>query len=276
MDVDRTRSARCDGFSEGTAGMRLLMSRRSAVRLFAVGTGLVWARHAVAQGAARAGSPDPAHRVNIDVPIVADDPVEVPLAVSVEHPMEPDHYVKSLEVVLPTDPVPNKGAFRFTPQNGRASVAYQIRSGRGGDLVAVAECSRHGRFETHQPIRVAPGGCGVSPGTVLQEQGGHPVLRPGGRVKPGELVPVLAGLRHSSHTGLIERGGKLVQERPPFFVEHMTVFLDEEPVSEFSMTPAVSPDPQIRFFVKADRGQVLRVLFINSHGQRWEAAQRLG
>src|SRR3972149_44894 len=69
--------------------------------------------------------------------------------------MEPEHYVRSLEVTLATDPVPKKGTFLFTARSGRASVAYQMRSGQGGELTVVAECSRHGRFETKRRVRDA-------------------------------------------------------------------------------------------------------------------------
>jgi hypothetical protein len=80
--------------------------------------------------------------------------------------MEPDHYIKSLDVVLETDPVPKKGVFLLTPLSGRASVAYQMRSGKGGELKVIIECSRHGRFEARQEVRVAPGSSAASQDTL--------------------------------------------------------------------------------------------------------------
>lgn len=216
-----------------------------------------------------------AHRPQIDVPIVADDPTSVPLTVFVDHPMEPDHYLKSLEVVLETDPVPKKGVFLLTPLSGRASVAYQMRSGKGGELKVIIECSRHGRFEARQEVRVVPGGCAVPPGKAVRERGGNPSVRTNSRVRPGEVIPVWTKIDHSSHTGLGEKNGKFVQEQRPFYVERMTAFLGDQRVSEFLMTPAVSPDPKIRFFVKADPGKLLRIVFVNNRGQKWEASHRL-
>jgi len=255
----------------------MAVSRRGAFRLLLLG-GLAsgFRRHSAAQAPGRPAAADAAHRVQVDVPILADDPVAIPLTVSVDHPMEPDHYIKSLEVVLATDPVPKKGLFRFTPVSGRASVAYQIRSGQGGELAVIGECSRHGHFETKQSLRVAPGGCAVPPGAAIRERGGNPTVQSSGRVKPGEVAPIWAALKHSSHTGLTEKKGKFVQERPPFYVERMTVFLGEQQVSEFLMTPAVSPDPRIRFFVKADAEKPVRVVFVNNKGEKWETSQRLG
>lgn len=230
-------------------------------------------RRADAQGAARPA--DGPHRIVIDVPILADDPVAIPLSISMDHPMEPDHYIRSFEVVLPSDPVPSKGKFRFTPLAGRAAVAYQFRSGQGGDLAVTAECSRHGRFEARQSVRVAPGGCAVPPGPGIREQGGNPSVRVNGRARPGELAAVWAALRHTSHTGLAEAKGQFVQERAPYFVERLATFRGSEPVNEFTLTSAVSPDPRLRFFVRVAAGHDVRVEFVNNRGQKWEASHRL-
>src|SRR5215510_9286312 len=132
----------------------VVYSRRDAVRLMLLAGAMAgWTRTASAQEAGRPAPADAAHRIVVDVPILADDPVAVPLTVSVDHPMEPDHYITRLEVTLASDPVPRKGSFRFTPRSGRASVAYQMRSGQGGELALEADCSRHGRFEARQAVR---------------------------------------------------------------------------------------------------------------------------
>lgn len=257
-------------------GLRELaaISRRDTVRILVSGAVSLALPGAVARAQGRPS--DAAHRVHVDAPILADDPVAIPLTVSVDHPMDPDHYIRTLEMSLPTDPVPMKGVFRFTPASGRASVAYQIRSGQGGELIVVAECSRHGRVETRQAVRVAPGGCAVPAGGATREKGGSPSLRADTRARAGTAVAVWAGIKHSSHTGLAERSGRFVQDRPPFFLERMTVYVGDQQVSEFLMTPAVSPDPKFRFFVRAEPGKPVRVVFANNRGERWEATQQLG
>jgi sulfur-oxidizing protein SoxY len=247
--------------------------RREVLALLAF-SGVTWLAPGAVGAQARRGG-DPAHRIQVDVPILADDPVAVPLTVSMDHPMEPDHYVKSFEIVLATDPVPRKGQFQFTPQSGRASIAYQMRSGQGGEIVVTAECSRHGRFEAKESLRVAPGGCAVPAGAVTRERGGTPALRADAHPRPGQVVPVWASLKHTSHTGLVEKQGRFVQERPPYFVERVTLLVGDAQVSDFRLTPAVSPDPKLRFFVKADPGKTLRVIFVDNRGERWEATQRM-
>ena len=76
------------------------------------------------------------HRPVIDSPTLAEDPSAVPLQVSVNHPMEPEHFIRSIEIRLDHDPVPYKGKFLFTPANGLAAVAFHMRSGAGGVVAA--------------------------------------------------------------------------------------------------------------------------------------------
>jgi sulfur-oxidizing protein SoxY len=187
--------------------------------------------------------------------------------------MEPDHYVKQIEVVLENDPVPAKGVYRFTPQNGRAWVAFQMRSGAGGTLKAIVECSRHGKFVGTKELRVVEGGCTTAPDKVARDRIGHPVLRIGKPIRLGEIVEVRTKVDHNSYTGLSMRGGKIVRERPEFFVERVSVYLDRQLVSDFQLTSAVSPNPLFRFPLKISRAGTLRVVFVNNEGQSWETSQ---
>lgn len=247
----------------------MLIGRREFLSLSVAGTaGVLLPSGLWAQGLA-----DRSHRPLIDVPVLAEDGTAVPIQVSVDHPMEPDHYIKQIEVVLETDPVPAKGTYRFTPANGRAWVAFQMRSGLGGVVKAVAECSRHGKFVGEKEMRVAEGGCTTAPDKVTQDRLGRPMLRVGKNVRPGEVLEVRAKVDHNSYTGLVMRGGKIVRERPEFFVKRMSVYLDRQLVSDFQLTSAVSPNPLIRFPLKVSRAGVLRVVFVNSEGQTWEVTQ---
>jgi hypothetical protein len=67
--------------------------------------------------------------------------------------------------------------------------------------------------------------------------------------------------------------GRFVRELPEYFVKQMTVWLDDQRVSEFQMTSAVSPNPLVRFPVRASHPATLRVQFVNSEGQRWDVSE---
>lgn len=211
------------------------------------------------------------HRLRIEAPILAEDPGAVPLSVSANHPMEPAHFIRAIEIRLDNDPVSYKGTFLFTPANGQAAVAFHMRSGVGGLLTVTAECSRHGRFVTTREIRVTDGGC-AGPPDMSRDRLGNPRIRLPESIRPGEVVQVRAKVDHNSYTGLVLKNGKYVREAPEFFVKQMLVFLDDQNVAEFQMTSAVSANPLIRFPLKVTRGGMLRVVFINNEGQRWEAS----
>lgn len=248
--------------------MRCDFDRRKVLSLL-VGLGAFGLRPAI--GRAASGGAD--HRPKLDLPILAEDPTAVPIRVSVEHPMERDHYIRSIEVMLATDPVAHKGTYRFSPWSGQAWVGFQMRSGVGGVVQATAECTRHGRFVATREVRVAGDGCATTPERVARERSGNPKLRLARVPRLGEIVEVRTKVDHDSDTGLSLKGRAYVRERPEFFVKQMRAYFDGELVSDFALTSAISPNPIFRFPLKVARPGVLRVVFANNEGQQWEISE---
>ena len=240
------------GFLIGTSGLALAPAR-------------LWAQPTVERE----------HRPQLDIPLVAEDPTAVPVQVSVDHPMEADHFIKSIEVTLDNDPVPFKGKFLFGPANGRAAVAFKMRSGAGGVVKAVVECSRHGRSVGTREIRVVDGGCTSPPEAVAHERPRNPQIRLPEPIRAGQIIDVRARVEHNSDTGLRLRNGKIVREVPEFYLQSVLVFFDAEKISEFHLGPAVSANPLIRFPLRVSRPGTLKVVFVNSEGQRAEATQAI-
>ena len=120
---------------------------------------------------------DQTHQPALSLPVLAEDPAAVPVHVAVDHPMERDHFIRSIDLTLAGDPVPHKGTFRFTPASGGAWVAFPMRSGRGGVLRATVVCSRHGRIVGTRELRVAADGCAGTPAPPDRTHLGRPRLR---------------------------------------------------------------------------------------------------
>lgn len=243
-----------------------LLSRRSIVELALVGAAGIVLRPA----ATDAGAPAFEHRPAIEVPALAEDPSAVPVRVSVDHPMERDHFIESVELILEADPVAHKGTYRFTPANGRARISFPMRSGAGGLLKAIATCNRHGRFVGTREVRVGGDGC-ASESDGWRGRPGNPRVRVMGVPKLGEVVEIAAKLDHESDTGLRLKDGKYTRVRPEFFVREMQVFLGGERISEFRLTSALSSNAIVRFPVRVTGASTLRVVVVNSEGRRWEA-----
>ena len=100
------------------------------------------------------------HLPRVTLPPVVEDGSQAPIQVAMEHPMEDDHYIKSIQIINFTDPVQTKGKFYFTPLNGEAFIGTQIRLNGGESSVwVIAECNQHGRWAVSSNTKVAAGGC---------------------------------------------------------------------------------------------------------------------
>src|SRR5918996_2387020 len=245
-----------------------LVSRRRVVSVGLCGVAVVVLRPAMGPTEAS----ESGHQPILDVPRLAEDPTAVPVRVSVDHPMDPDHFIESLDLILEADPVPRKGTFRFTPASGRARLAFPMRSGSGGLLKAIATCNRHGRFVGTREIRVGGDGCATE-SDGPRARPGNPRIRVVGTPKRGEVVEVAVKLDHESDTGLRLEDGKYTRVRPEYFVREMQVFLGNQRISDFRLTSALSSNAILRLPVRVPGASTLRVVVVNSEGRRWDATE---
>ncbi len=100
------------------------------------------------------------HLPKISLPPVVEDGSQASIVCSVDHPMDEDHYIKSIQIMNFADPVVIKGKFYLTPNNGEAYISTQIRlSGGEGTVWVVSECNQHGKWAAFKNVSVAAGGC---------------------------------------------------------------------------------------------------------------------
>jgi sulfur-oxidizing protein SoxY len=100
------------------------------------------------------------HIPKVTLPPVVEDGSQAPIVVEMDHPMEPDHFIKNIQIMNFTDPVVMKGKFYFTPVNGEVYLGTQVRLAGGESRVwVVAECNQHGKWATSKDTKVAAGGC---------------------------------------------------------------------------------------------------------------------
>jgi desulfoferrodoxin (superoxide reductase-like protein) len=204
----------------------------------------------------------------------------VPIVVDVPHPMEAGDHIAALEVVNPRDPVPLKGAFHFSPANGRAFIAFQARVDEGPSrLMASAECGRHGRATGTAAVAIAAGagGCaGGPPPALAPDDIRPPIIRipqlvADGAIAAGTIIDVQVKTKHPNRTGLSLHAGRWVQTSTPLHLAFMEVFYGDERVSRFVLSSALSDNPMITFKLRAVRRAPLRVTLVNTRGERFEA-----
>ena len=93
---------------------------------------------------------DELHTPKLILPVMTRNGGHVPVVVKMNHPMEPGHYIRRIQFLNETDPIPSKGIFHPTPANGEIYFAFQARMHSGiSTVLAIAECNLHG---THVPL----------------------------------------------------------------------------------------------------------------------------
>jgi len=94
------------------------------------------------------------------MPDVVEDGANSPIIVAMDHPMERDHYITSVQILDYQDPIIWKGTFTFTPDNGEVYVYSQLRLDSGKSTVyVISECNQHGKWVNEHHVDVAVGGC---------------------------------------------------------------------------------------------------------------------
>lgn len=275
------------------------MSRRGFLRLASIlaalgftTQGSDWSADASAAESQRPNDPSAPSPAEQPLPILKVPPVtrngaHVPIVAEMRHPMEPDHYIKSLQILNESDPIPSKGIFYFSPANGQAYLSVQARMHSGASAVRViAECTRHGRWTTSQPITIPEGGGGCATATEGEGDVLHddtirpPVIRipelvERGKIRRGEIIHVQVKIKHPSRTGLALQGSTFIQTTDPFYLKEMKVFYGDHLVSRYEMTPAISDSPFITFMLRVTEESAIRIVVTNSRGQQFETSQKV-
>ncbi len=228
-----------------------------------------------------------AYPLILTVPSFTRNGASVPLVVEMRHPMEEDHYIRNLQILNETDPIPSKGILHLSPANGQAYLSVQARMNSGTSTVlAVAECTRHGRWTTSQSITIpeGEGGCATaaegeddlsSDDAIRPPVIRIPELVERGKISRGDIIRVQINVKHPSRTGLTRQGTRFLHTADPFYLKEMKVFYGDRLVSRYEMTPAISDNPFITFTLRASEESAVRIVLTNSRGQQFQATQEV-
>lgn len=87
------------------------------------------------------------------------------------------------------------------------------------------------------------------------------------KIKRGEIIEVRARAKYPSTTGLKmldEKENTFKRDKPAIYLKKMDVIYGGKTITEYFMTSATSPDPLIRFKMRADKEAPLKIVFTNS------------
>jgi sulfur-oxidizing protein SoxY len=80
-------------------------------------------------------------RVTLEIPALVENGNSVPVKVTVESPMTPQDFVKTIAIFNERNPQPNVANFHLSAKAGRAEVSTRIRLGDSQNIVAIAQLS---------------------------------------------------------------------------------------------------------------------------------------
>lgn len=142
------------------AGAGSAVSGLGAVKIFAVSPALATPemlgsaiRNVTGGGALQPG------KVKLEIPPLVENGNSVPLTVTVDHPLTPADYVKTIYVFNEKNPQPNVATFHFSPRSGRASVTTRIRLADSQMVVAVARLSDGSLWSDRAQVVVTIAAC---------------------------------------------------------------------------------------------------------------------
>ncbi|GMT42158.1 MAG: hypothetical protein IEMM0002_0569 [bacterium] len=107
---------------------------------------------------------------------------------------------------------------------------------------------------------------------------GKPKMRLPRKIKSGQIIEVRVKIKFPSLTGLKlvdEEKNIFKREKPSVYLKKMDVFYGGQKITEYFMTSATSPDPLIRFKMRADKEAPVRIVFTNSFDQSAEVSKNL-
>jgi sulfur-oxidizing protein SoxY len=222
------------------------------------------------------------HTPKLILPATTRNGNHVPVVVKMNHPMEPDHYIRRVQFLNESDPIPSKGVFHPTPGNGEIYFAFQARMHSGTSTVlATAECNLHGAWTARHRITIpdGQGGCATADGAkeaAAKEDIVPPVIRipelvRRRRLAKGEMAEVQVKFKHPSKTGLAYENKKFVQVEEPLYLTSMQVFYGDRLVSRYEMTSGLSDNPFIKFKLRFTDEKPIRIIFTNSTGRQFSA-----
>lgn len=102
-----------------------------------------------------------ARLVKIEMPELAENGNMVPFTMSVDSPMTPDNYVRTVTILSPANPQPVIAAFELFPASGVARISGRLRLAKTQDVLVIAELSSGQLVSGTRRVDVTVGGCGV-------------------------------------------------------------------------------------------------------------------
>ena len=97
--------------------------------------------------------------VSLDLPEVAPDSREVPIFIETDLPIDAEHYVKAIHLIVDHNPDIYVAGFELTPALGKASIDTRIKMRRSSQVRAIVETNTGELWWAHKLVYTTLNGC---------------------------------------------------------------------------------------------------------------------
>lgn len=102
-------------------------------------------------------------KIKLDLPLIAEDGGNVPVAVEVNLPVSGPSRVTNIYVISDKNRRPMLVKFSLTPESGKAFIATSVRLAMTTDVRAIVEMSDGALYAVSKNVRVTISGCDLPP-----------------------------------------------------------------------------------------------------------------
>lgn len=198
--------------------------------------------------------------VELTAPYRAEDPALAPVQITSKIPQTPEHYIKTITLLIDANPAPVAGVFHFTPDSGKADLAMRLRINAYSYVRAIAE-TNDGKLSMHKVFVKASGGCSAPIGADLDAalaRLGKMKFRFDGQAAKDQPLATQLFISHPNITGMqMDQLTRYVQ--PAHFVDRIKVSFNGKPVLSAETDISISADPNFRFYFVPHASGVLNV-----------------
>ncbi|AXS39762.1 quinoprotein dehydrogenase-associated SoxYZ-like carrier [Breoghania sp. L-A4] len=214
---------------------------------------------------------DGAGVIALEAPYRALDAATVPIKIVPQIPQSANRYIKTLTLIIDENPSPVVGTFRFSPDNGIASLATRVRVNAYTNIRAIAETNDGALYMTTKYVK-ASGGCSAPAGKdheLALSRMGKMKLKQIGAWHAGQPAETQFMVSHPNYSGM--QSDQVTQLWiPADYVRTIELTLGDKPVLSFEGDISMSENPSIRFFVKPEDSAVLHAKVTDSEDRVFE------
>lgn len=208
--------------------------------------------------------------ISFVAPRRAESGAQVPLEISIDQTQADANAIKTLYILVDSNPIPLTATFHLTDELGKFKLATRIRMEMDSYIRAVGETADGKLYLASVEIRAA-GGCG---GTVDGDE--NAIRAAAGKIKMNVETPAKFGesnaatfiIRHPMRTGLQR---DLVSQGfvPAFYIQKAAFTYNNETVMNVDFGVGTSEDPYLRFNFIPKAPGVLSVKAIDNEGKEF-------